>query len=404
MRILFLSTWFPFPPDNGSKLRVYHLLRALHQRHQVTLLSFAFGTADPSDVENLSDCCTEVQVVYRDPFERRQLERAGRFFSLAPVVTRPWPDLQAAVDRLYAQTTFDVVIASTSTMAAYALRADPSTRKVIEEHNSFSRWMYERYRSQQQPIQRLRCWVSWQKARAYESRLFRQIDLCTMVSAQDQAATLALVSLKHTRVEVVPNGVDCTLNRPGLFEVRPATLVYNGALTYSANYDAVYFFLSAIYPLIRQTAPEVTFTITGSTKGVDRSGLPLDASVTLSGFVDDIRSVVGSSAVCVVPLRQGSGTRLKILEAMALGTPVIATTKGAEGLEVVSGEQLLIANAPHEFARLTVQLLQDDTLRKRLAAQARRFVEQRHDWQPIGRHFVDMVEDTARDRRGGEAR
>ena len=135
--------------------------------------------------------------------------------------------------------------------------------------------------------------------------------------------------------------------------------------------------------------------MTGSTKGVDRSGWQLDDSVTLSGYVDDIRSVVGSSAICVVPLRQGSGTRLKILEAMALGIPIVSTTKGAEGLGVRHGEHLLLADDAPTFAQHTTALLRDPALGQRLSAQARQLVEQHYDWSFIGQRFLKLVEDVA---------
>jgi glycosyltransferase involved in cell wall biosynthesis len=109
--------------------------------------------------------------------------------------------------------------------------------------------------------------------------------------------------------------------------------------------------------------------------------------------VDDVRPVIAGSAACVVPLRQGGGTRLKILEAMALGVPVVSTRKGAEGLDVVDGEHLLLADGPRDLAAASVRLLQDGALRARLAANARALVEQRYDWRAIGAAFTDLVED-----------
>ena len=127
---------------------------------------------------------------------------------------------------------------------------------------------------------------------------------------------------------------------------------------------------------------------------MDTAGLALDDTVRLTGFVEDVRVPVAEAAVCVTPIRQGGGTRLKILEAMALGTPVVATAKGAEGLDVVDGEHLLLADDPEAFARRTVELLNGPDLRSRLSAAARRLVETRYEWQAIGAHFADLVEAT----------
>ncbi len=390
MNILFLSTWFPFPPDNGSKIRVYHLLRALGQKHTVTLVSFAWDTARP-DAPATLPFCRAAHTLPRDPFARSALAQATRYLSLAPVVTRPIPEMQRLVADVLAQTTFDVVIASTEVMATYALQAPPSTVKILEEHNSFSWMMEDRFRAAQHPAQRLNHWISWQKTRYYEAALFRQFDRVAMVSEEDRRACGQLPGY-HNPVAVIPNGVDCAYHHPGLAEAQPNTLVYNGALTYSANYDAMQYFLADIYPLIKREIPDVTLAITGSTQGVNMTGLRLDASVHFTGYVNDIRLPVAQSAVCVVPLRQGGGTRLKILEAMALGTPVVATAKGAEGLDIADDEHLVITDNPAQFAQRVADLLRDPVQRARLARNARRLVETQYDWEQIGARFVDLVE------------
>jgi glycosyltransferase involved in cell wall biosynthesis len=290
---------------------------------------------------------------------------------------------------------YDLIISSVELMANYTLLAPKTTAKVLEEHNSLTRWMWERYRAQTSPVQRLRCWVSWQKTRYYEARLFRQFDLCVMVSEQDRKISLQTLPGFRGRVEVIPNGVDCQHNRPGMMQSVPNTLIFNGALSYDANYAAMQHFLAETFPLIRKQVPEVSLTITGSTFGVDLSGLQLDGSVHLSGYVDDVRPLVASACVCTVPILQGGGTRLKILEAMALGTPVVATSKGAEGLTLTPGQDLLIADQPAEFAAHVVRLLRDRALRQRLVINARRLVEERFDWDLIGRRFVNLIEDVA---------
>ncbi len=392
MNILFLSTWFPFPPDNGSKIRVYHLLRALAQRHEVTLVSFAWDTAALAQAKLLRELGVVIQTVPLNPFEVNRASTLRTFLSLRPMASRPIPAMRSLVADVLQHQTFDAVIASTEITATYALETPSGTLRVLEEHNAMSRWAWERYTEQQSPVQRLRCWLSWQKGRLHEARLFKRFDLVTMVSEQDRVACLENLPGYHGSVAVIPNGVDCVHHRPSLAEARPHTLIYNGALTYSANYDAMRYFLAEIYPRIRQALPEVTLSITGSTQGVDLNGLQLDESVHLTGYVDDIRLPVAQSAVCVVPLRQGGGTRLKILEAMALGTPVVATSKGAEGLDGVDGEHLLIADDPAAFAEATLRLLRDVALRARLVHNARALVEAKYDWAHIGAQFAALVE------------
>ncbi len=396
MKILFISTWFPWPTDNGSKIRVYHLLRALGARHHVDLLSFAFDTARPAEAQTLREFCADVQAIELNPFKRDDVSALERFLSSDPIVTRPLPAMTAAVQRRLESTHYDAVIASIEVAATYAFQAPHATVKILEEHNSLSRWMWERYRAQTGALQRLRCWLSWRKTARYESRLFRQFDLCTMVSEQDRVASLQMLPRYHGPVEVVSNGVDCAWNRPAVQSIDPARLVFSGALTYRANYDAVKYFLQEIYPSIRQARTDAALSITGSTTGVNLEGLPLSDGVKFTGFVDDIRPIVGGSSVCVVPILEGGGTRLKILEAMALGTPVVSTTKGAEGIEAQHGEHLLLADDAASFAECTLSVMRDPDLRQRLASNARRLVEDRYDWQKIGECFAGLVENAGK--------
>jgi glycosyltransferase involved in cell wall biosynthesis len=155
----------------------------------------------------------------------------------------------------------------------------------------------------------------------------------------------------------------------------------------------VAYFLRWIWPEIRKAAPEAVFKVTGKVDGVDISRLPLDAHAQLAGYQADIRAFIANSWACVVPLRTGGGTRLKILEAMAVGTPVISTEKGAEGLAVTPGEDILIADTAADFAAQTVRLLGDPELRRRLAQNGRRLVEARYNWERIGGQFVNLVEE-----------
>jgi glycosyltransferase involved in cell wall biosynthesis len=165
----------------------------------------------------------------------------------------------------------------------------------------------------------------------------------------------------------------------------------------SANYDAMGFFLGDILPLIKKERPEVVLRITGKTAGVPLEQLPNVDDVIFTGYLDDVRPSVAQSWVSVVPLRVGGGTRLKILEAMALGTPVVSTSKGAEGLDVTLGENILIADTPSGFADATLHLLEDHGLRARLSENGRSLVRTRYDWAQIGEEFERLLSDIVKD-------
>lgn len=379
MKILFLATWYPEPADNGSKIRTFHMLRYLATRHEVTLAAFSFGTARPQSGV-LPEVCRAIHVVELDPFATNQAPGWQRFTAAQPTFTRAVPAMMELVKGLYAETQFDLVIASTVVMAVYALEAPADVVKVIEEHNSHTAWAREGVLAERSMWKRLHRRATALKMARYEAAAYSRFDLVAMVSERDAAVTRSLLPRGRPPVAVVSNGVDCEHCRFVSVPRTPGMLIYNGGLSYGPNLDAMRHFLRTIYPRIRRAAPEVTLTITGSLHGVDLSELPLDDSVQLTGFVEDIRVPVGQAALCVVPLRRGGGSRLKVLEAMALGTPVVATSKGVEGLAVTADEHVLVRDDDAGFAAAVITLLQDDQQRAELATRARALVESRYDW------------------------
>jgi glycosyltransferase involved in cell wall biosynthesis len=338
-----------------------------------------------------------VHAVPVDPYRHVNLPQVAKFASPIPLAFWPSRILQNTVNEL-AKASWDAVVAIQVPVARYALQL-PKVPRVLDVDTALSYQMWERYKAEASPLRRLQAWASWQKARRYESWILRRYGACTVVSDTEVEHLRALVMDTDCQVEVCPNGVDCDHYQPGLALPVKSTLVYNGALTYSANYDAVAYFLERIYSTVRHLVPEATLTITGSTSGVDLSSLPLDESVRLSGYVEDVRPLVSQSWACVTPIRKGGGTRLKILEAMALGTPVISTSKGAEGLDVTPEQHILIADNPEQFAAQVVRLLRDPDLRRRLSRHARNLVEKYYDWTRIGQRFVELVESTSRKQR-----
>lgn len=393
MRILVLSTWFPYPLSQGSKIRAYYLIKSLAERHDVALVSFADVPLEPGSIDHMGQICRKVEVVHHNPFARSRKKTLLGWLSQRPsvVLTSYCPEMVARVQHLASDWEPECVIALTFITAPYALAVHGAPR-IVDIDNLMWPMLKQALRQAQDPFGRLRSWVAYWKFRQYETWLYRQFDLALVVSERDRLATMDHIGLRTSQVGVVPNGVDTSFNQPLPVEPKPDTLVFNGALTYSLNYDAMDYFLRRIFPLIRAQAPEAHLTITGATTGVPIAALPADGHVTFSGYLKDIRPEVSSSWVCVVPLRMGGGTRLKILEAMALGTPVVSTSKGAEGLDIETGKHLLIGNTPSEFAAQTVRVLREPGLRKSLSAQAARLVKEKYDWAKIGRHFCDLVE------------
>jgi glycosyltransferase involved in cell wall biosynthesis len=395
MRILLLSRWFPYPADNGSKIRILNILRQLAKRHEVSLLSFAPDNVPTEHSRALQSVCSIIETVrYRPyrPWSRRALTGLLDERPRSVVDTLSQEMTQRAA-RLTRQWSPEVVIASQIDMAPYALQLEAGAR-VLEELEVTA--LYQAY-AYARGFSRLRAGLTWWKLARYIRRILPAFDLCTVVSEAEQKRLLA-VTAESGRVEVAPNGLDLSRYAGAPELPVPETLIYAGALTYSANFDAVEYFLRDIYPRILAQRPGAKFVVTGPLEGVPTNRLPRPSGLTLTGYLEDVRPAIACSWASVVPLREGGGTRLKILESLALGTPVVATRKGAEGLELVAGRDALIADDAASFASATLTLLADPDLRARLSQQGRRVVEMRYDWRAIGERLNNLLEEVVADR------
>jgi GT2 family glycosyltransferase len=196
---------------------------------------------------------------------------------------------------------------------------------------------------------------------------------------------------RHVVLEVIPNGVDVEACAGTFGSAETDTLVYAGALSYEANFDAVLYFARSILPLIRLERPGVRLRVTGRATPGQIATLPSAEGIEFTGYLDDVRPTIARSWAEVVPLRKGGGTRLKVLEALALGTPVVSTPKGVQGLEIEAGQHALVADSSAKFAAATVDLLGKPELRQRLAIAGCELVRERYDWRDIGRRFNDLV-------------
>lgn len=390
MRVLFLSRWYPYPPDNGSKIRIFNLIQRLAARHTVDLVSFTEeALADEQWRAMRASCRNVVAVPYR-PFQPRRWKALLGFFSPRPrsVIDTHNVEMQQQVAQAGRGGEVDVVIASEIDMAPYAL-AVPGVPRIFEEVELTV--LYENYLKQRSPLQKARRGLGWWKTSRYAARLLRAFDGCTVVSEAERERIEAVLP-GYQPVAVIPNGVDVA-HHTGAFGAPEAdTLIYSGALTYEANFDAMDFFLREVFPLIRAERPNARIAITGKLNGAPVDRLPRLEGVVFTGYLDDVRPAVARSWVSVVPLREGGGTRLKVLEALALGTPVVATRKGAEGLDLAPGRDLMIADDPAGIAAAVVHVLRDPEWRAVLSRNGRQAVAGKYDWQTIGQRFCDFVE------------
>jgi glycosyltransferase involved in cell wall biosynthesis len=227
------------------------------------------------------------------------------------------------------------------------------------------------------------------KLRHYEDRMVGRFDTNLTVSARDR--DLLLERVPAARVDVIPNGVDTEYFQASNGEQAANSLIFVGGLTWFPNYDAITYFNESIWPLIRARLPDATLTLVGRMpSGFDTSRLP--AGIDARGFVDDIRPLVANAAAFIVPLRVGGGTRLKILDALAMGKAIVSTSIGCEGIDVTPGENILVGDSPEDFTNQVVRVCQDAPLRNSLGREGRKLVEEKYAWKLIGSRLTELLE------------
>jgi glycosyltransferase involved in cell wall biosynthesis len=386
VRILFLSRWYPYPPDNGSKIRVHGLLGSLCERHEVTLVSFRDPGGQPA--EPTAPAPVEVfSCPFRD-FEPSSARARLAFASATPrfLVDTFSPGLDGLIRRTVERTRFDVVVASQLSMAAYheAFDGIPAIFEEVELG------VYRPDASSQSPAARFRMGLTWAKHRRYMARLLPSFACCT-VASEVERRLLAEAVPGYDAVHVVPNAVD--IERVPPVGTRTAgSLIFTGSMRYAPNREAMAWFVDEVLPTLRARVPGVRLTITGDGDGTAFAAAP---DIVLTGRVPDVRPLVASAAVSVAPLLTGGGTRLKILEAMAVRTPVVATSKAAEGLDARHGEHLLVADTPEAFAQAVERLLARPDEAGAMAERAHALCLARYDARAVGSAFLRLVDEAA---------
>jgi glycosyltransferase involved in cell wall biosynthesis len=291
------------------------------------------------------------------------------------------------IEEVLSAQNYDLVIASEWAMAVYGqnIRNHPALLEDVELGV-----IYEQFANTTSLWPRLRYGLTWTKHRRHLAQTLPCFRACTVVSEQDRKL-LSRVAPTRTPIHIIPNCIQLA-DYQTYEDARPNTLIFTGPFQYHANYDAMVWFLREVYPHIQAQIPDVHLSITGK-----HTNLPLPSAhnVTLTGFVDQIQPLIARAWISLAPIRIGGGTRLKILEAMALGTPVVATSKGAEGLNVENDVHLLIADTAEAFAEAVIRLLQNPGLRQRLAANARQIVREMYDWDTVMPRFLSLVEHIA---------
>jgi glycosyltransferase involved in cell wall biosynthesis len=382
VNVLLLTQVLPFPPDSGPKVKTYNVIKFLAKRHSVTLVSFVRG--DQSEhVRQLEQYC---QAVHTVPIARSTI-LDGMAMLRSLLSRQPWmmvrDDRRAMrdlVDSLAAEQVYDIAHADQLNMGQFAERV-PSTFKVLDAHNAL--WLlYKRLWETMQPG--LRKWLlgrDWRLLKEYEGQMARKFDAVLAVSQQDQAALLEAAGAER-KITVIPIAIDTDEADLVVREPGANHILHLGTMYWPPNIDGVMWFLREVFPHIRQHFPKAVFDVVGSRPPLILQELGrADSGIDVAGYVEDVTPFLKQAGVFVVPLRAGGGMRVKILNALAEGIPIVSTKLGCEGIDVTDGEDILIADKPGDFAAAVLRLLDDPELGQRLSRNGRRLVEERYDYR-----------------------
>jgi polysaccharide biosynthesis protein PslH len=393
-KLLVLTSRVCYPPREGHQLRTWYLVRALAREHEVRLLTFARADDAIDEAGPLRDIVASMETfpIAAEHSRVALLQCLLRgLLGRRPFVVEKYRS--AAMAARVAHLAQDSDLIHVDMLPLMSALPDTGLRcpVVLNAHNVEHLLLQQRAELESHALRRAFLRSQVPKLERYEIAACRRADQLLACSAVDAAHFAAHVPLTPT--SVIANGVDTELNRPDANARRsPTQLVFVGQMGWFPNLDGVRWFLDDIFPRILNVRPDTEFVIVGKSQGLH---IPagVAANVRLAGFVDDVRASIRQAAVYIVPLRAGSGTRLKVLEAMALGMPIVATQIGAEGIALEHERSALLADTAETFATAVLRLLDAPDFAATLAGAARQLAVARYDWKKIGDELLAIYAD-----------
>lgn len=377
MNILYLAQRVPFPPNRGDKIASFNAVRFLSQRHAVYVAALADSYEESQHSQELSKHCAGIDVAIRHPL-RARLNVAKALLNGAPLSVAHYesPELRRKIAARVQAVPFDAIITFSSSMGQY-VDLVPRVPLIADFVDMDSR-KWDLYAT----------WSTWPRRMIYRTEAGRLLEY------EKHLATRARVTLVRTkaerddcrrlipgpRFEVLSNGVDLDYFRPQGRKPGSANLVFTGVMDYFPNIQAVEWFANKVLPQVQRSVPEATFTIVGARPSSKVLALGLRPGVMVTGQVPDVRPYLQNAAVAVAPLLLARGIQNKVLEAMAMETPVVLTEAAFKGVDAADGEGILMGRNAEEFAEKVIKLLKNPEQRAEIGARGRRLVETRYVW------------------------
>jgi glycosyltransferase involved in cell wall biosynthesis len=397
--MVFVATRVPHPPVTGHYLRTFNILRGLSQHFSVHFFGFRDKSGTPAEHaradETLLGMCSSIHIEFVGAERSRArllIDLLCSLLTVRPFTAAKYSSLtmHAAVRATFER--YEIAVAHADSLQSGQYLTDASRPKLLTNHNVEYQRLYRYAAQRRSAASRLalrgQAWLT----KRYERAILRAIGNCVVVSESDRIELAGLVP--SARFFLVPNGADISMPPVAPAGPTAATALWVGGMNDPFNREGVLHFASRILPRIRERVPEFRWRVVGRDPPPLLQSLAADASsgVVLAGFVPALRDAYEDSAMVVAPLLSGGGTKLKVLEAMAMGRAVVTTLVGAEGIGACDGVEMEIANSDEEFAQKTVALLLDPARRNRMAAAARALAEREYGWEAVNRRMLSAVQ------------
>lgn len=387
MKILMLTPYLPYPLLSGGQIRTYNLLKQLAKKHEITLFALIKDDSEKQHVEELEKYCTKVKVFKRSkhPFTLSNILKTA--FSSYPflVIRNHVPEVIKAVKKELSNTAYDVIHAETFYMMPHI----PKTKvPILLVEQTIEYLGYESYAARSPKIVRPLLSIDITKIKRWETYYWKKCDVLISMSEEDKKYISSFIP-NPQKVKVVANGVDTAwFNQKKAAPPNTPTVLSVGTFKWLPNVEAVHYLLDKVWPLVKATVKDAKLTIVGNEPTADVLAYAQEhTDITVNGRIPDIRDAFTKAHVLLAPVFSGKGTRYKVLEAMAAGTPIVATPTAVEGLDVQHGVHVMIGSTAEELSACTVELLNNTALREKLSRNGKEFVKKQFDWTLIANNL-----------------
>jgi sugar transferase (PEP-CTERM/EpsH1 system associated) len=390
MRALILSPALMWPLHSGAKIRMFHVIKHLSRQFDITLLSLA-EDSDARALGPIAEWCEDVRIVPGGLRRNRAVLRSALSLSPYQVVKFWTPQFQEELDTMLDQERFHVIWVNSISMMVYLRPCLTASSVVALDEYSANELEWMRYAKEGPILRRLFAIWNLLKGQRFQRRVLQYVDVFVSVS-EEEADFMQQRVPASAKVWIVPNGVDGTYFQSKSLGMKPGNVIlFCGSMDITMNVDAVCYFASAIFPAIRRVVSDAEFWIVGRKPSKKVHQLATFDGVWATGTVEDVRPFYERAKVSVAPFRFGAGTKLKVLESMAMGVPIVSTSTGCQGIKVQSGKEVWVADDARAFAKAVTQLLLDEQSGLEMCEAARRLIEERYDWGSILENVGDRL-------------